>query len=197
MLPGHLLLGANLRLTSCTAADLPTILRWQQDDALLRLYDARPSMPRDEAGLSQWLAEANRASNGFVFAIRLNDPAGTLIGIIELDGILWTHGVAWLSILIGERAQQRRGYGRESLTLALRFAFHELNLHRVQLTVFDYNQPAIALYEQLGFQREGRYRELLRRDGQRYDMLLYGLLAHEWAARNVSLGPSDPPTAEQ
>ena len=58
--------------------------------------------------------------------------------------------------------------------------FDELNLHRVQLTVFDYNKRAIALYEKLGFQHEGTFREFLHRDGRRYDMHLYGLLRREW-----------------
>lgn len=56
----------------------------------------------------------------------------------------------------------------------------ELNLHRVCLTVFSYNQAARTLYERLGFQHEGLYREQTMRDGQRHDMLLYGLLRREW-----------------
>jgi RimJ/RimL family protein N-acetyltransferase len=66
------------------------------------------------------------------------------------------------------------------MTLALNFAFEELNMHRVQLTVFQYNERAVALYEKLGFQKEGVYREFLHRDGKRYDMYLYGLLRSEW-----------------
>jgi RimJ/RimL family protein N-acetyltransferase len=50
------------------------------------------------------------------------------------------------------------------------------------LTVFSYNDWAIRLYEKLGFQREGVFREFLQRDGQVYDMLLYGLLRREWEA---------------
>ncbi len=46
--------------------------------------------------------------------------------------------------------------------------------------MFEYNERAIALYEKLGFRREGVYREFLSRDGQRYDMYLYGLLRREW-----------------
>jgi RimJ/RimL family protein N-acetyltransferase len=194
MPPTQLLAGANIRLTSCTTADLATIVRWYEDDAFLRLYDARPAYPRSEAALNDWLTEANRAPNGFVFGIRLIERApsaasspmpatGALIGLLELDGILWTHQVGGLSIGIGEAAYRGRGYGSQAMQLALAFAFHELNLHRVQLTVFDYNQPAIALYERLGFQREGVYRQFLRRDGQRHDMYLYGLLAHEWESR--------------
>ncbi len=67
------------------------------------------------------------------------------------------------------------------MELILRFVFHELNLHRIQLTVFSYNERAVALYENLGFTREGVYREHLQRDGQRHDMYLYGLLRREWS----------------
>ncbi len=55
-------------------------------------------------------------------------------------------------------------------------------LRRVQLTVFSYNERAIALYEKLGFRREGAFREFLQRDGKQYDMYLYGLLRREWEA---------------
>ena len=34
----------------------------------------------------------------------------------------------------------------------------------------------------LGFVREGVMREFLHRDGQRFDMVFYGLLAREWEA---------------
>jgi len=67
------------------------------------------------------------------------------------------------------------------MTLLLDYAFGELNLHRVQLTVFEYNERAIALYEKLGFRREGVYREFMQREGRRYGMYLYGLLHSEWA----------------
>jgi len=46
------------------------------------------------------------------------------------------------------------------------------------------NRRSIALFEKLGFRREGAHREFLQRDGERYDMLLYGLLKHEWRAGN-------------
>jgi RimJ/RimL family protein N-acetyltransferase len=53
-------------------------------------------------------------------------------------------------------------------------------MHRLNLTVFSYNTRAIRLYERLGFVKEGVQREFLQRDGQRHDMIFYGLLASEW-----------------
>jgi RimJ/RimL family protein N-acetyltransferase len=185
MVPSNLLRGANVRLTALAHADLPAIARWYQDAEFLRLLNASPSYPQAEDALAQWLEERHKAQNAFLFAVRrLEDD--DLIGVIELDDILWAQQVGWFSISIGDRAQQNRGYGSEAMRLALTFAFQELNLHRVQLTVFSYNERAIALYEKLGFQREGAYREFLHRDGQRYDMYLYGLLRREWESQRSS-----------
>lgn len=103
-----------------------------------------------------------------------------MIGFAELDGIQWNHQNAWIGIGLGDRANWGKGYGRGAMELILKFAFHELNLHRVQLTVFNYNERAVSPYKKLGFVQEGVLREYLSRDGRRYDMLMYGLLRSEW-----------------
>ena len=100
-----------------------------------------------------------------------------------------------MSIGLGDSANWGKGYGNEATRLALGFAFNELNLHRVQLTVFDYKPRAIYLYEKLGFQQEGIYREFLQRDERRFDMYLYGLRRHEWEARER--GRSNPEQCRQ
>ena len=179
MTPSNLLSGTKVRLTALTPNDLTTIAHWHQDAEFLRLFDALPAYPKTEAALARWLEDAHKATDAFLFAIRSLE-GDELIGQIELDGILWTHRASWVSIAIGDPKHRGKGYGYEAMQLVLRFAFDELNLHRVQLTVFSYNESAIALYEKLGFQREGVYREHLQRDGRRYDMCLYGLLRHEW-----------------
>jgi RimJ/RimL family protein N-acetyltransferase len=179
----RLLVGPNVRLTTLGADDLPVLARWYQDAEYLRLLDAVSAAPRAPSALREWIENRQRAHDGFLFGVRLHAD-DELIGVVELDGILWNQQASWLSIGIGEPGRRGQGYGAEALRLALDFAFRELNLHRVQLTVFSYNVAAIALYEKLGFQREGAYREFLQRDGQRYDMYLYGLLRREWEAQS-------------
>ncbi len=185
VLASSLLQSARLRLVALTDADVPIIARWHQDPLFLRLFDARAAKPRTEVELTEWLHEQHRSTTAFVFGIRLVSD-DTLIGYVEIDGVLWAHQTAWLAYCIGEAAQQRKGYGTEAVRLALQFAFDELNLHRMQATVFSYNQPSMQLLTSVGFQREGVYREFLQRDGQRHDMYLFGLLRHEWeAGRNI------------
>lgn len=187
MLANTSLSSNRVRLTSWLPQDLPALAQWYQQSDFLRLLDARPAYPYSEAFLGQWLEERQKSSDAFIFAVRPAHAAkpattatdDTLLGYVELDGILWSHQVSWISIAIGEE-HWGHGYGYEAMQLALNFAFQELNLHRIQLTVFSYNDRAIALYEKLGFQREGVYREFVQRSGDRHDMYLYGLLRPEW-----------------
>lgn len=176
-----LLEGTRIRLVPLNAADTAHVARWQQDAGYLRLLDANPAYPKSESQVAEWIREGQRGREHFLFGIRvlLSDD---LIGFLELGDVLWTHRNSWLTIAIGEPDYRSRGYGSEALALALDFAFRELNLHRIQLTVFSYNAAAIHVYEKLGFQREGVYREFLQRDGQRFDMYLYAILKHEWEA---------------
>ena len=174
-----MLVGSKVRLTAIATGDLPVITSWYQDASFLRLYDSAPAAPKTEKEVQALISEAQEASDGFLFAVRLVQDE-RLVGILGLDGVSWTHGTTFVSVGIGAASDRGAGYGREAMELALQFAFDELNLHRVCLTVFAYNDRAVALYKSLGFTQEGVYRDHLLRDGQRYDMLLFGLLRREW-----------------
>lgn len=176
---GNLFSGPRVRLTAVRSDDLATVAHWYEDSEFTRQYDGSASFPRSTTRLQTALTDVDKSDTAFMFGIRLHHT-DDLIGVIDLDYVLWSSGVSWLAIGIGEPAYRGQGYGGEALGLLLRFAFHELNLHRLQLNVFSYNTRAIRLYERLGFTREGVLREFLHRDGQRFDVYVYGLLAREW-----------------
>lgn len=173
--------GERVRLTALRGDDARQFAEWYENAEFSRLFDSSAAMPKSDRDMEKYIDEAIRDRNRYSFAIRLH-YSDDLIGVIEIDSVQWTHGSAWVAIGIGDQAHRNKGYGVEAMQLALKFAFHELNLHRLQLTVFDYNEPAVRLYERLGFVREGTFREALHRDGRRYDMHLYGLLATDWNA---------------
>jgi len=177
----EILRGSRVRLDAVRRDDLPAIAAWWSDGEAQRRFDAVPALPRTAEQLTAWLDAPKEPGTDYRFAIRTL-PEDALVGVVQIDGILWNQRVGWVSLLVGEAGARGKGLGREAMGLVLRFGFHELNLHRLQLTVFDYNAPAIALYERLGFVREGAFREFVERDGRRYDMLLYGLLRAEWEA---------------
>lgn len=179
MIKSGLLKGNKVRLGAINEEDINTIASWYADSDFLRFFDKIPVYPKSKQELTQWIRESQACNKSYSFAIRSIEK-DDMVGYIELSNIQWWNGVANLGIGIGETNHRGSGYGKEAMMLILNFAFEELNLHRVQLNVFSYNKGAISLYEKLGFSREGVYREFIHRDGERFDMYLYGILRHEW-----------------
>ena len=184
----NLFIGQRVRLTAADPEkDPPLIAAWSHDPEFVQLLSsgiARPWTPAViKKEIEESLGEDEPKPGMFPFLIRTLEAEGQparLIGLVDLDIPHWPHRNAWLGIGLGQRADWGQGYGTDAMRLILRYAFDELNLHRVTLTVFEYNERAIHTYRKLGFQDEGRQRQRLRRYGRWWDMLLMGLLREEW-----------------
>ena len=106
----------------------------------------------------------------------------TPIGITSLIGYdPYNHNSEFI-IDIGEKSYWGKGFGREATETLLAYAFEELNLHRIALRVFSFNERAISLYRTIGFKEEGRAREALFRYGQWHDIVSMGILQQEYFA---------------
>jgi RimJ/RimL family protein N-acetyltransferase len=168
------------------AMDEPEVLaeafaRWERDSEYWRLLASDPSRPASVKATRDWLEkELFKDPLEFrMFAIRrLEDER--LIGEIGLEGDKLPHAEAFVGIGLGEREFWGKGYGSDAMRIILRYAFTELNLHRVSLDVFEYNPRAVRSYQKVGFVEEGRLRRFLHRDGRRWDLIFMGILREEW-----------------
>ena len=117
------------------------------------------------------------------YAITMRET-GRLIGSTTFSNLDPENASTLFHISIGEPDAWGFGYGTEATELMLWLAFERIGLHRVALSVFDFNTRAIRAYEKAGFTVEGRHREAIVRDGGRWDELTMGMLAVEWRARH-------------
>jgi RimJ/RimL family protein N-acetyltransferase len=78
--------------------------------------------------------------------------------------------VADLGLMVA-RSHRGRGIGRALLEQAAEWA-RQVGVSKLELHVFPYNEPAIALYESFGFEREGYRRGHYRRAGELVDAVL-------------------------
>mgnify|MGYP001376885570 CR=1 FL=1 len=170
--------GRLTRLTAPRPEDKALFAMWSQDDDYMRHLDDDPIRPLGESAFASF---DEPAAGSHYFHVRaLADDR--LLGFIVLFNIKWSNQSAEMAIGIGNRTDRGRGYGQDALMLLLRYAFDELNLHRVGLTVMAYNTAAIRLYERTGFVFEGAHRAAVQRAGVRNDLLCYGILRPEWKA---------------
>jgi RimJ/RimL family protein N-acetyltransferase len=145
--------------------------------------------PQTVEAEEQWYDDQVRAGNK-VFAIETQD--GVLIGNISLHNIHVRCHHAELGIVIGEKDYWGKGYGTDAITTLLDYCFNELNLQRVWLRVFSFNQRGIRCYEKCGFVVEGRLRRHMWRHGSYHDELHMGILREEWHARQHRQSPPTP-----
>jgi len=78
--------------------------------------------------------------------------------------------VADLGLMVAS-SHRRHGIGRALLEAAADWA-REAGVTKLELHVFPYNEPAIALYEDFGFFKEGYRRRHYRRGGELVDAVL-------------------------
>ncbi len=175
-----MLFGESIRLRAIEREDIPAFVRWFNDPEVRRyllMYK-----PLSKAREERWFEAHLDKQDEFIFAIEARTEEGWVhIGNIGLHRVDWKNRNATLGIVLGEKAYWGRGYGTDAVRTALRFAFQELNLHRVELEVVAENLRAIRCYEKAGFIREGTRREALFGDGRYHDAYMMAVLAGEAA----------------
>ncbi|MFZ5352019.1 MAG: GNAT family N-acetyltransferase [Bacillota bacterium] len=167
-----------IKLRKMTEKDIEVYNKWSNDEEVIK--NTYPNMDRYSMhDTEQFYKKISGSSNSRTYIIEVKE-AGLPIGITTLLNIDFFNRNAEFIIDIGEKEYWGGGYGKEALTLMLDLAFKELNLHRVFLRVFSFNERAIRLYEKIGFQHEGRMKEAIFRDGSWYDIVIMGILQRDY-----------------
>lgn len=167
--------GEKVILRALTSADAEAYARWLNDmDAAMNArgdgcMPLSPEEGRDYVARNAW--------NTFAIE-RISD--GKLIGNCSYFDVDHQSRACRVAILIGDAEDRGKGYGKDAMLTLLKFLFHHRNMYRVALEVYEYNKPAAALYEKLGFVRECVYRRQAYAMGRYWDEYGYGMLRREF-----------------
>jgi RimJ/RimL family protein N-acetyltransferase len=105
-------------------------------------------------------------------AVYVADDDGAIVGRLSLsrDPHSASRHVADLGLMVAA-SHRRQGIGKALLEQAVAWA-RDAGVRKLELHVFPWNEPAIRLYEQFGFEREGLRRGHYRRAGEYVDAIL-------------------------
>jgi len=105
-------------------------------------------------------------------AVFVADDEGSVVGRLSVarDPHSASRHVADLGLMVAA-SHRRRGIGRALLEQAEAWA-RAAGVLKLELHVFPWNEPAIRLYEEFGFEREGLRKEHYRRGAELVDAIL-------------------------
>ena len=177
-----MLTGQRIALRRLEAGDGELWAEWFTDPELNAILSSGNGVPASAEGMRAAVAHLAEDSTTRVdfTVVRLD---GTPIGAAHLADIDPWARYAEFGMFIGPRADRGRGVGQEIARLAVDFAFRELNLHKVWITIDVDNQPSIRCCEKVGFHHDGLLRDHVFKGGRYVDRVLMSILEPEWPVR--------------
>ncbi|MCK9216302.1 MAG: GNAT family N-acetyltransferase [Firmicutes bacterium] len=112
--------------------------------------------------------------------LMIDTKGGKPIGTIQLYSFDELNQSCKLGIRIGDKDYWGKGYGEDAINTILRYAFYNLDIYRVSLKYYEYNERASNCYLKCGFEHEGRTRKSAFIDGEFYDEIIMGILKSDF-----------------
>jgi ribosomal-protein-alanine N-acetyltransferase len=173
------LLTERLRLRMLCADDVAALFEIFGDPDVMRYWSSPPLEDVDAARvLFEEIRRHFAARTLFQWGVARKDD-DRVIGTATLFHIDHDHRRGEIGAAIA-RAHWGAGLGNEAVGALIRFAFEDLDFHRLEADPDPNNLASIRMIERQGFKREGYLRERYFLDGKPQDALYYGLLRREW-----------------
>jgi len=183
--------GARTKLRPARPDESRKVFDWAIDPNVAPLWGGRGYYRDFESFLRDWRPyyfDGSQPELGRCLMIEaptdgVADETAT-IGMIATNAIDTHNRSVEFDILIGESGYRDRGFGTDAIRTLVRFLFDTVGLHRVWVGTYEHNVRAQRAYEKVGFLREGLLREADWVEDRWVNVVVYGLLDHEFLEIN-------------
>jgi len=172
-----------LLLKKHTLENVEKMNKWSNDPILLYYDD---DIPEDDElvpveSTKKYIEKIMDGDDDSIIRLGIHKKENnSLIGFCMIAFIDDYNKSCKMGVTIGEKDEWGNGYGKEIVSELIRYCFEELNINRIGVEIYSFNEPSIKLFENLGFVKEGVIRELVYKKGKFEDEYIYGLLRREW-----------------
>lgn len=135
-------------------ADFDRLICWvDSEESMIQFSGPIFDYPITHCQLDNYVNTENR----LVYKV-IDTDFEEVIGHAELNNIDYKNMSARVCrILVGGKQHRNKGYGKAIINELVRVAFEDLNFHRLDLAVYDFNQQAIKCYKDFGIEIEGLF----------------------------------------
>jgi RimJ/RimL family protein N-acetyltransferase len=154
--------------------DAPVMHRWRNDLRITSMVVGPVRFVSLQTEI-EWNAQARKdheRGSTLRFVICVGEDTAP-VGIIDLNNIDMLNRTAITAVMVGDQQYVGKGVARKAYELVLSHASRELGLEVVYARILAINERSRKLFESLGFENDGRFRNAIRRNGARHDLLVY------------------------
>jgi RimJ/RimL family protein N-acetyltransferase len=178
-----MIVGKKVSLRAVESKDLEQLRDWRNIEGFRKNFREH----RELSMLNQqvWFEKMTASANDYMFSI-VNSDTQELIGAGGLLYINWVIRSADYSFYIGKDGQyiDQEGYAEEATRLLLKYGFEQLNLNKVWMELYEFDQAKIDFFTgKFAFKKDGVLRQNCFKDGKYHDSFLISLLKSEYSAK--------------
>jgi RimJ/RimL family protein N-acetyltransferase len=120
----------------------------------------------------EWIRSQKGTESGeYNFAIE-DIKTEKYIGGCGIHKVNWLTRVATVGMMIGDKDYWGKGYGTDAMKVLMKFIFEDMNMNKIRLSVFSFNERAKRCDEKCGFQVEGILKKEIFKEGKYYDEII-------------------------
>lgn len=170
-----MLIGEKVGLRAVEITDLPQLMIWRNQPEFRQYF--REYRELNSSNQKNWFEKhVLQDRNTEMFAI-VDLKNSQLIGACGLCYIDWINRSADFSIYVGkDNLYIDDIYAIDAAKIMMKYAFEELNLHRLWSEIYDFDEKKKIMFKKLNFKLEGRHRQTHWTNGKWCDSLFYGLI---------------------
>ena len=157
------------------------LLNEMMNDSEIEMSVGGWSFPVSMSEQMRWYDSALNDKNNKRFIIETTDrEENTAIGMIYICDFDWKNRSVSTGIKLSSNAPRKCGYATDAVMALFKYAFEELQMHRVNLKILEDNAASVALYEKCGAKREGILRDSVFKGGKYHAQFVYGVLYSDY-----------------
>jgi RimJ/RimL family protein N-acetyltransferase len=170
-----MLRGEKVTLRPARENDAEHFVRWFADMEVTRFLARRMAISIQQE--QEFLKKIGESKDDVWWVIEVADQP---IGATGIHSINWLDANGTTGIVIGEKGSWGKGYATEAMRLRTRYAFRELNLHKLVTEVDAENDASRKALERNGYRTVGVRREQTFREGTWHDRWVAEVLRADW-----------------
>ncbi len=164
--------GEKVVLRAYREDDIDIALKLVNDKELKKFLVNFIPFPMSKWEEEEWIKSQKSNKEGtYNFAIE-DIETNKYIGGCGINSVDWLTRVAVVGIMIGDKDYWGKGYGTDAMKVLIDFIFNDMNINKIRLSVFSFNERAIKSYEKCGFEVEGVLKNEIFKDGKYYDEII-------------------------